>query len=314
MATLNEFLTNIANAIRKKKGTSALIPAPNFAAEIESIETGIDTSDATATAGDILNGKTAYGASEKLTGTIPTKTASNITVSGRTVTVPKGYYASQASKSIVAATQATPTISVSSSGLITASSTQAAGYVSAGTKSATSQLSIQGAKTITPSTSSQIAVPEGRYTTGAISVAGDSNLISSNIKKGVSIFGVSGAFQGEDPIQMIFDQGTSIPISSYTKTISGLSSGDVVWFAIITSAVLSDSYEEHLIKYTMDSNDGTDKNVIIGCPKATDDEVGFLVISQNSRATSLTVAGTSSYGGSYRFSSVRVNAISYMIM
>ena len=50
------------------------------------------------------------------------------------------------------ATQATPSISVSSNGLITASSTQSAGYVDAGTKSATQQLTTQTAKTVTPST------------------------------------------------------------------------------------------------------------------------------------------------------------------
>ena len=69
------------------------------------------------------------------------------------------------------ATQATPSISVSSGGLITASATQTAGYVAAGTKSATQQLTTQAAKTITPSTSAQTAVASGRYTTGAVTVA-----------------------------------------------------------------------------------------------------------------------------------------------
>lgn len=67
-------------------------------------------------------------------------------------------------------TQATPTITVSSSGLITASATQTAGYVNAGTKSATKQLTTQAAKTVTPTTSSQTAVASGVYTTGAITV------------------------------------------------------------------------------------------------------------------------------------------------
>lgn len=68
-------------------------------------------------------------------------------------------------------TQAMPSISVSSSGLITASATQSAGKVAAGTKSATKQLTTQGAKTITPSTSVQTAVLAGVYTTGAVKVA-----------------------------------------------------------------------------------------------------------------------------------------------
>lgn len=40
MATLTEFLTNIANAIRSKKGTTEPINAQDFATEIESIEVG----------------------------------------------------------------------------------------------------------------------------------------------------------------------------------------------------------------------------------------------------------------------------------
>lgn len=58
--------------------------------------------------------------------------------------------------------QATPVISVNSSGLITAT---------AGDKSATKQLTTQTAKTITPSTTSQAAVAKDVYTTGAVTVA-----------------------------------------------------------------------------------------------------------------------------------------------
>ncbi len=94
------------------------------------------------------------------------------------------------------ATQATPSIVVDTNGKITASATQSAGYVSAGTKSATKQLTTQAAKTITPTTSSQTAVASGRYTTGAVTVAGDANLVAGNIKSGVSIFGVAGNYEG----------------------------------------------------------------------------------------------------------------------
>lgn len=67
--------------------------------------------------------------------------------------------------------QATPSITVSSAGLITASATQEAGIVPAGTKSTTKQLSTQAAKTVTPTRSSQTAVASGKYTTGAVKVA-----------------------------------------------------------------------------------------------------------------------------------------------
>lgn len=124
---------------------------------------------------------------------IAVKTSSNMTTSGATVTAPAGYYKTAQSKSVSTATQATPSITVSSTGLITASATQSAGYVAAGTKSATSQLSAQAATTITPGTSNKTAVAAGKYTTGAVTVKGDANLKAENIKKGISIFGVSGS-------------------------------------------------------------------------------------------------------------------------
>lgn len=80
--------------------------------------------------------------------------------------------------------QATPSISVSSSGLITAT---------AGDKSATKQLSTQAGGTRTPGTSDAIIAYNGQYVTGNITMKGDANLIPENIKSGVSIFGVAGS-------------------------------------------------------------------------------------------------------------------------
>lgn len=126
-----------------------------------------------------------------VTGTIPSKAASDLTASGATVTVPAGYYPGQASKSVATATQATPSITVDAGGKITASATQAAGYVTAGTKAGTKQMTVQAAKTWTPGTSNQI-LASGRYLTGVQTIKGDANLKAANIVKGVSIFGVTG--------------------------------------------------------------------------------------------------------------------------
>lgn len=89
--------------------------------------------------------------------------------------------------------QATPTISVSSSGLITASATQTAGYVSAGTKSVTKQLTTQAAQTIIPDKFDK-TISSGMYLTGTQIIKGDENLDAGNIKSGVSIFGVTGSY------------------------------------------------------------------------------------------------------------------------
>lgn len=92
--------------------------------------------------------------------------------------------------------QAEPSIEVDSNGLITASVTQGAGLVAAGTKSSTKQLTTQGTLVITPGTSNK-TIASGRYLTGPQTIKGDSNLKAENIKSGVSIFGVTGSYEGE---------------------------------------------------------------------------------------------------------------------
>lgn len=142
---------------------------------IRSIPTGTQLPELTtpASASDILSGKEAIDEDgEVITGTIATKTSSDLTASGPTVTVPAGYYASQASKSVTKVARGSLIVTVSTAGLITAKATQSAGYVSdSGTKSTTKQLTTQAATTITPSTSSQTAVAKNVYTTGAVTVA-----------------------------------------------------------------------------------------------------------------------------------------------
>ena len=107
-----------------------------------------DTTDATATANDILSGKTAYVNGQKITGNI----------------------------------------------------------------------AFAPARTITPSATNQIAVSSGYYTGGNITVAGDSNLVADNIKKGTSIFGVIGNYEGNGEVDYsIEDSLVDGTVSIYTN-------------------------------------------------------------------------------------------------
>lgn len=179
----------------------------------------IDTTDKTVTSGGMLSGVTALkNDGTSITGSITTKTSSDLTASGATVTAPAGYYASSASKSVSSGSATTPattitanpSISVSSGGLITASvsasksvtPTVSAGYVSSGTAgtvsvsgSNTSQLTTKAAQTYTPTTTDQ-TIANGRYLTGVQTIKGDANLVAANIADGVTIFGVTGTHQG----------------------------------------------------------------------------------------------------------------------
>lgn len=161
--------------------------------------TGTFTIDSELTTQDNLISQIQTALSGKASGTLKLqeKTATP-TTSSQTIT-PDSTYDGLSKVTVNAmptATQATPSINVNSSGLITASATQTAGYVSSGTKSATKQLTVQAAKTVTPTTSNQTAVASGVYTTGAITVKGDANLKAENIAEGVSIFGITGTHSG----------------------------------------------------------------------------------------------------------------------
>lgn len=231
--SVNSKMTALADEIRVLSGTTEPMGLDDMESHVEDANTNVSTeADLIAQIASALQNKTS--ASEPV---LQSKTVTP-TTSVQNVTPDSDYdgLSKVTVNAIPTATQATPSISVNSSGLITASATQTAGYVAAGTKSATKQLTTQAAKTITPSTSSQTAVASGRYTTGAVTVAaipssyvkptstkaattytpttsnqtiaagtycsgiqtikGDSNLKAENIAEGVSIFGVTGTHSG----------------------------------------------------------------------------------------------------------------------
>lgn len=180
------------------------VPFSSYPTKIQAITTGIDTSDATATADNIITGKTAYANGKKITGTIPVKTASDVAFANGTgtITVPRGFY-NGASRKVTASTHSKPTISIATTtGLVTSKHTLSAGYYKSGTTSDTLQLSVLKAKTYTPTTSNQ-EISSRQYITGSQTILGDPNLIAKNIVSGVSIFGIEGSAAAMDKVSIL---------------------------------------------------------------------------------------------------------------
>lgn len=87
-------LVDIADAIRAKTSKAETLSLGQMPSEILSIETGSDTSDATATAADLLSGKTAYSNGHLVTGTIPSKGEATYSPSASQQVISQGQYLS----------------------------------------------------------------------------------------------------------------------------------------------------------------------------------------------------------------------------
>ena len=167
---INENIRNEIDALKKsvsdgKTAVAAAITAMNqatasdaaystMAANIRKI-----SSDATASAGHILTGKTAYAGGKKITGSMPDKGAvtHSLPINGSYI-IPAGYHN--------------------------------------GSGKVTQNIGTQGAQTITPGTSDQY-ISAGKYLTGIQTVKGDTNLAAGNIAAGKTIFNVSGTFTND---------------------------------------------------------------------------------------------------------------------
>lgn len=156
----------------------------------------IDTTQKTVTAASMLNGITALkNDGTDITGSIASKTSSDLTASGDTITAPAGYYASSASKAVASGSAGTPTATkgtVSSNSVsVTPSVTNTTGYITGGTKTGTpvtvsaSEL-VSGTKTISSSGTTDVtnyasaSVAAGSATTPATTITANPSISVSS--------------------------------------------------------------------------------------------------------------------------------------
>lgn len=177
-----------------------------------------DTSDATAEVADILDGKTAYIASGKVTGTLRTSTrllyAPTGSSSGEASVSERSYTPAVGSSYKKIRVEAPSVTSTEGKTVVDASNVEigvevdcsdfgnavAANVLSGKTFTASPGLKVKGtmtakdAETITPGVDDQ-TIAARQYLAGAQTIKGDSNLVAENIKSGVSIFGVIGTLE-----------------------------------------------------------------------------------------------------------------------
>lgn len=245
--------------------------------------------------------------------------STDLTVSGATVSVPAGYYAEDASKSVASGSAATPatsitanpSISVSSSGLITATAsasksvtpTVSAGYVSSGTSgtitvsgSNTSQLTTQAAKTITPTKSSQTAVAAGRYTTGAVTVAAiPADYI---IPEGSTTITQNGTVDVAEFASAIINVPTGSTINNQDKTVTPSESSQSITadtgytgLGTVTVNAVSDTYVGSAIDRN-DSSDLTVSGATVSVPAGFYEEDVSASVASGSAGTPTATKGT----------------------
>ena len=297
MATITELLSQlqtdknnlVANLISKGVEASETETFTSLVPKVLAISTGIDTSDATATAADMKNGVTAYVNGEKITGSAYTRGTVKAVVDGKPHYLQTGFYDGinipgdtellpENIKSGIEIYGTTGTLEVLDTSDATATAADIregeTAYVNGekitgtlvptGTDTSDADATaddillnktayVNGEKitgTITSLEATEYiptvidqTINSGQYLSGNQVIKGDINLVAGNIKKGISIFGVEGIYEGTSSISEVdvldctsMSSSTEV-YNAYTETVKVSQDGAYENFANLTDYI-----------------------------------------------------------------------------
>ena len=231
----------------------------------------------TAVAGDVRKGRTFVGANDaQLTGSLAEQAAKTVGATTSDQTIVAANTIVNGAQIVKAVTNANlvpgnikngVTITVASNGsnifsvagnygsttTLTDATNLLSGQIAIGNKGATiytGTLAAQSGQTYTPKAAQTTLVTAPKKITGNIIVAGDANLTAANIKKGVTIFGIAGSYEG-GYAKTVFD-------STGVNTALGLGSpltGDLPWLGAnhydISGKTTKGAFSNNVYTFTM---------------------------------------------------------------